>query len=105
MRTPTTTTIGPMIDHVVVLLIGLPPTTPNPCNAHSRPNNATTTPSPTMAIRMTKTLNQFGVKLLSTARWAPFGKRYVMCCGRIVHGITAHNASSVPAHALSDGAE
>src|SRR3954471_8305957 len=66
MTTPTTTTIGPMIDQGVVLLIGLPPTTPNPCSAHRRPNNATTTPSPTIAIRMTTTLIPFRVKLLST---------------------------------------
>src|SRR3981189_1774279 len=49
---PITTTIGPMIDQVVVLLIGLPPTTPKPCRAHSRPNNATNTPRTPMAMRM-----------------------------------------------------
>ena len=27
---PISTVIGPMMDHVVVLLIGLPPRTPNP---------------------------------------------------------------------------
>jgi hypothetical protein len=42
---PISTVIGPMIDQVVVLLIGLPPSTPNPCSAHIRPNNATINPT------------------------------------------------------------
>ncbi|MDT5126235.1 MAG: hypothetical protein QOG79_2722 [Mycobacterium sp.] len=54
MPMPTNATIGPITDHVVVLLIGLPPTTPNPCSAHNRPNNATITPNTTMAIRITR---------------------------------------------------
>ncbi|AFC53799.1 hypothetical protein OCQ_22870 [Mycobacterium paraintracellulare] len=37
--------IGPMTDQVVVLLIGLPPSTPNPCNAQITPNNATISPT------------------------------------------------------------
>ena len=40
-----TAMIGPRMDQVVVLLIGLPPTTPKPCSANSRPKRATTTPS------------------------------------------------------------
>ena len=42
---PTSTVIGPMMDQVVVLLIGLPPSTPNPCSAQIRPNNATIKPN------------------------------------------------------------
>ena len=30
---------------MVVLLIGLPPTAPNPCSVNSRPANATSTPT------------------------------------------------------------
>ena len=36
---------GPMMDQVVVLLIGLPPSTPNPCSAQIRPNSATINPT------------------------------------------------------------
>jgi len=43
MPIPTSAVIGPITDQVVVLLIGLPPSTPNPCRAHSRPNNVTIT--------------------------------------------------------------
>jgi hypothetical protein len=42
---PISTVIGPMMDHVVVLLIGLPPSTPNPCSAQIRPNTATSNPT------------------------------------------------------------
>ncbi|CNL23827.1 Uncharacterised protein [Mycobacterium tuberculosis] len=42
---PITAVIGPMMDQVVVLLIGLPPRTPNPCSAQIRPNSATNSPS------------------------------------------------------------
>ena len=42
---PITTVIGPMMDQVVVLLIGLPRSTPNPCSAQIRPNKARSTPS------------------------------------------------------------
>lgn len=42
---PITTVIGPMTDQVVVLLIGLPPSTPNPCSAQIRPNIATSNPA------------------------------------------------------------
>ncbi len=42
---PVSTVTGPMTDHVVVLLIGLPPSTPNPCNAQIRPNSATINPN------------------------------------------------------------
>jgi hypothetical protein len=44
---PITAVIGPMIDQVVVLLIGLPPSTPNPCSAQisvtSSPSASVTT--------------------------------------------------------------
>lgn len=42
---PISTVIGPMMDHVVVLLIGLPPSTPNPCSAQMNPNTATSNPT------------------------------------------------------------
>jgi hypothetical protein len=42
---PISTVIGPMMDQVVVLLIGLPPSTPNPCSAQIKPNNATINPT------------------------------------------------------------
>ena len=42
---PISAVIGPMIDQVVVLLIGLPPSTPNPCSAQTRPNTATINPT------------------------------------------------------------
>lgn len=41
---PISTVIGPMTDHVVVLLIGLPRRTPNPCSAHTTPKNARINP-------------------------------------------------------------
>tara|TARA_B100001989_G_scaffold24298_1_gene14610 strand:+ start:226 stop:468 length:243 start_codon:yes stop_codon:yes gene_type:complete len=44
--TPATAMIGPATDHVVVSVIGLPPTNPNPCNANSTPERATRTPTP-----------------------------------------------------------
>jgi hypothetical protein len=52
MAMPISAMNGPSMDHVVVLLIGLPDTAPNPCNANSRPASATSTPSTTMAIRI-----------------------------------------------------
>jgi hypothetical protein len=42
---PISTVIGPMMDQVVVLLIGLPPSTPNPWSAQIKPNNATINPT------------------------------------------------------------
>lgn len=46
MPTPIRAVMGPMIDHVVVLLIGLPCNAPKPCSAHTVPKNASTTPIP-----------------------------------------------------------
>jgi hypothetical protein len=43
--TPISTVIGPLMDHVVVLLIGLPPSTPNPWSAQIKPNTATINPT------------------------------------------------------------
>jgi hypothetical protein len=37
--------IGPVMDQVVVLLIGLLASTPNPCSAQIRPNTATIDPT------------------------------------------------------------
>lgn len=42
---PISTVIGPMMDQVVVLLIGLPPSTPYPWSAQIRPNTATINPT------------------------------------------------------------
>jgi hypothetical protein len=42
---PITAVTGPMMDQVVVLLIGLPEMTPNPCSAQIRPNAATSNPT------------------------------------------------------------
>ena len=42
---PITTVIGPMMDQVVVLLIGLPPSTPNPWSAQIRPKTAMINPT------------------------------------------------------------
>jgi hypothetical protein len=42
---PISTVIGPMMDQVVVLLIGLPPSTPNPWSAQITPNAATINPT------------------------------------------------------------
>jgi hypothetical protein len=49
---PISTVIGPMMDQVVVLLIGLPPSTPNPCSAQIRPNSATINPSANVATKV-----------------------------------------------------
>ena len=45
ITTPISAVIGPMMDQVVVLLIGLPPSTPNPWSAQIKPNNATINPT------------------------------------------------------------
>jgi hypothetical protein len=50
---PVSTVIGPVMDHVVVLLIGLPPSTPNPWSAQIRPNTARMNPTANVT---TKTL-------------------------------------------------
>lgn len=42
---PISPVIGPMMDQVVVLLIGLPPRTPNPWSAQMRPNKAMIKPA------------------------------------------------------------
>ena len=54
---PISAVIGPMIDQVVVLLIGLPPSTPNPWSAQIRPNSATINPTASVT---TKPLFIFG---------------------------------------------
>ena len=48
---PISTVIGPMMDQVVVLLIGLPPSTPNPCSAQIRPNAATINPTANVTMK------------------------------------------------------
>jgi hypothetical protein len=42
---PISAVIGPVIDQVVVLLIWLPPSTPNPWSAQIRPNSTSINPS------------------------------------------------------------
>ena len=54
---PASAISGPSTDHVVVFVIGLPWTAPNPCNAKSKPNSATTMPSAMTAVRMALTLD------------------------------------------------
>lgn len=54
---PIKAVIGPMTDQVVVLLIGLPASTPNPCSAQISPNSATISPNANV---MTKALLIFG---------------------------------------------
>jgi hypothetical protein len=43
---PISTVIGPMMDQVgLLLIVGLPPSTPNPWSAQIRPNSATINPN------------------------------------------------------------
>src|SRR5689334_4741495 len=46
-KAPTSSTIGPMIDHVVVPLIELPVMMSRPWRVHSRPSSTRTTPATT----------------------------------------------------------
>jgi hypothetical protein len=45
---------GPAIDHVVVLLIGLPPTNPIPCRVNSTPARVTRIPTATSKTLLTR---------------------------------------------------
>ncbi len=54
MAMPISAMIGPRTDQVVVLLIGLPDTAPNPCSVNSRPASATSTPITAIAMRMVR---------------------------------------------------
>jgi hypothetical protein len=58
---PISTVIGPMIDQVVVLLIGLPPSTPNPWSAQIRPNNTTINPTANVTTKALLILGMLGV--------------------------------------------
>lgn len=49
---PITAVMGPMTDQVVVLLIGLPPSTPNPWSAQIEPNNARINPKARVATKV-----------------------------------------------------
>jgi hypothetical protein len=42
---PTSAVVGPITDQVVVLLMGLPPSTPKPCSAQIVPKSATIKPT------------------------------------------------------------
>jgi len=42
---PISVVMGPVMDQVVVLLMGLPPSTPNPWSAQIKPNSATISPT------------------------------------------------------------
>jgi len=44
--------IGPLMDQVVVLLIGLPPSTPNPWRAQIRPNSVRINPNVNVATKV-----------------------------------------------------
>ncbi len=48
---PISTVIGPMMDQVVVLLIGLPPSTPNPWSAQIKPNSAMINPTANVTMK------------------------------------------------------
>jgi hypothetical protein len=49
---PISAVIGPVMDHVVVLLIWLPPRTPNPWSAQIRPNSANVNPNANVATKV-----------------------------------------------------
>src|SRR5277367_6948204 len=49
---PISAVIGPVMDQVVVLLIWLPPSTPNPWSAQIRPNNARINPTVNVATKV-----------------------------------------------------
>jgi hypothetical protein len=49
---PISAVIGPVMDHVVVLLIWLPPSTPNPWSAQIRPNSANVNPTANVATKV-----------------------------------------------------
>jgi hypothetical protein len=48
---PISAVIGPLMDQVVVLLIGLPPSTPNPWRAQIRPNTVRIKPNVNVATK------------------------------------------------------
>jgi hypothetical protein len=52
MPIPIKAVIGPVMDHVVVLLIWLPPSTPNPWSAQIRPNSARISPTVNVATKI-----------------------------------------------------
>jgi hypothetical protein len=49
---PISAVIGPLMDQVVVLLIGLPPSTPNPWSAQIRPNTVRINPNVNVAMKV-----------------------------------------------------
>jgi hypothetical protein len=49
---PISAVIGPVMDQVVVLLIWLPPSTPNPWRAQIRPNSVSINPTANVATKV-----------------------------------------------------
>ena len=62
---PISAVIGPMMDQVVVLLIGLPPSTPNPWSAQIRPNTATINPTANVTTKVLLIWGCYAVGLLA----------------------------------------
>ena len=62
---PISAVIGPMMDQVVVLLIGLPPSTPNPWRAQIRPKNATINPTANVTTKVLLVWGDYAAEGLS----------------------------------------
>jgi hypothetical protein len=69
---PISAVIGPVMDQVVVLLIWLPPSTPNPWSAQIRPNSARIKPTANVATKV----------LLIQGSYARFGQLLAKNVGR-----------------------
>jgi hypothetical protein len=62
---PISTVIGPVIDQVVVLVIGLPPSTPKPWSAQIRPNTATINPTANVTTKVLLILGSYAPDLVT----------------------------------------
>ena len=74
---PISTVIGPVMDQVVVLLIGLPPSTPNPWSAQIRPNTARITPSANVTTKVLLIQGAYAPDLVSQVDAASERRRIV----------------------------
>ena len=59
MTIPISAVIGPLMDQVVVLLIWLPPSTPNPWSAQIRPNSARINPTANVTTKVLLILGSY----------------------------------------------
>jgi hypothetical protein len=75
---PISTVIGPLMDQVVVLLIGLPPSAPNPWSAQIRPNTATINPTANVTTKVLLISGSYAPDLVATKRQ----NGYCGYCGR-----------------------